>query len=179
MSPTSNSNSLLDSLILCYDFVDEPPAGESFEFSLRSSPLSAIAEELVSALCRSKPSKDHVPYLGRFLDEKRRLASAIAGEKRVNRQEVASLYGSRARTLATQIGKCLSDDLIPRETKHFFSSPDDKFQGEELPPWDTWIDVEFNSRDAAIISWVPAWAEKHVDKAIEIDYLKIYSWRGN
>lgn len=76
--------------------------------------------------------------------------------------------------LVTALGHSLGDGLVPIESRYFFDERHHSF--DELPPWDTWVNIIPQDRCPWILSWVPKWAGVLVHNAMRIDYLKYFSW---
>ncbi len=56
------------------------------------------------------------------------------------------------------------------------------FDDDNMPPWDTWVmpvpapPGSLNSREPALLCWVPTWAREHVDAGVSINPEECLHW---
>jgi hypothetical protein len=165
--------SLLDSLALCHPHIETEPALPDLHEALRTPALLPAARRLVEAL--EAPAPKAVSAWSEAWEAFAACKQRLARERRIDAQALAALMPPAPQFLFVRIGQCLTDDMIPVETRRYITVHAAIHECEELPPCDTWIGAAEDAQGAGIICWVPDWARAHMATALELDYLGMFA----
>jgi len=167
-------DSLTATLRLGSHYVLNEPAMSDYSSTLRTPELKPLAERFMADVDKSYvngKATDIPKSFSEFLMGKQELAEKLALPSGVDPSFVRA-----QRFLSVSLGHGLSDALVPAETRSFFMEHEEFGGGDELPPWDTWIDLLKDGDEYKLICWIPQWAIPIVERAIELDYLQAYAW---